>query len=319
MLRTGSQAAGASDHHLLPAPWTGATPPPRPSARAWRGERRRGCGEAPRELRASARKAKERRAQGTNMHLEGAPVMPALAKAPGWDPPRGRRGWDGTRGRLACQGSRAAHSLNDWPFLFSAADGRGRPVPPGHRKGTVSSLGPSCGQCGTRAPQACGSFTRAWVRPSLPSPSPLPPTGKQAPPASRSPRVTQHPHRCTTPTSRPRSKEPQVHPERQSPGRRRADAKSQPSCRPPVLPHLLAPPGCSARAPTAAGGGQRCPGWEQRQTWGRGGAHGCPELPLLSGTPGRRRAHPPSARQVPALKLDTRPSGGRAAPGEAPQ
>ncbi|CAD7679891.1 unnamed protein product [Nyctereutes procyonoides] len=264
VLRTGSQAAGASDHHLLPAPWTGATPPPRPSARAWRGERRRGCGEAPRELRASARKAKERRAQGTNMHLEGAPVMPALAKAPGWDPPRGRRGWDGTRGRLACQGSRAAHSLNDWPFLFSAADGRGRP---------------------------------------------------QAPPASRSPRVTQHPHRCTTPTSRPRSKEPQVHPERQSPGRRRADAKSQPSCRPPVLPHLLAPPGCSARAPTAAGGGQRCPGWEQRQTWGRGGAHGCPELPLLSGTPGRRRAHPPSARQVPALKLDTRPSGGRAAPG----
>ena len=238
--------------------------------------------------------------------------MPALAKAPGRDPPHGRRGWDGTGGRLACQGSRAAHSLNDRPFLFSAADGdgrgRGRPVLPGHRKGTVSSLGPSCRRRGTRAPQACGSFARAWVRLSLLSPSPLPPTGRRAPPAPRCPRVTQHPRGCTTPTSRPRSKEPQVHPERQSLGRRRADAKSQPSCRPAVLPHLPAPPGCSAQAPTASGGGQGCPGWEQRQTWGRGGAHGCPELPLLSGAPGRQHAHPPSARQVPALKLDRGPA-----------
>ncbi|XP_035566976.2 translation initiation factor IF-2-like [Canis lupus dingo] len=132
--------------------------------------------------------------------------------------------------------------------------------------------------------------------------------GRRAPPAPRCPRVTQHPRGCTTPTSRPRSKEPQVHPERQSLGRRRADAKSQPSCRPAVLPHLPAPPGCSAQAPTASGGGQGCPGWEQRQTWGRGGAHGCPELPLLSGAPGRQHAHPPSARQVPALKLDRGPA-----------
>ncbi|XP_072670606.1 uncharacterized protein [Canis lupus baileyi] len=132
--------------------------------------------------------------------------------------------------------------------------------------------------------------------------------GRRAPPAPRCPRVTQHPRGCTTPTSRPRSKEPQVHPERQSLGRRQADAKSQPSCRLAVLPHLPAPPGCSAQAPTASGGGQGCPGWEQRQTWGRGGAHGCPELPLLSGAPGRQHAHPPSARQVPALKLDRGPA-----------
>eukprot|EP00071_Canis_lupus_P037475 XP_022271032.1 uncharacterized protein LOC111094494 [Canis lupus familiaris] len=268
VLRTGGQAAGASDHHPLPRSLDRGHPPPRPSARALSGERRRGCREAPQELRASARKAKERRAQGTNMHLEGAPVMPALAKAPGRDPPRGRRGWDGTGGRLACQGSRAAHSLNDRPFLFSAADAEACfPLPRFH---------PQAGE-------------RPLPRGAQGSPSTL--AGARLPPPGPDPK-------------NPKS----IFPERQSLGRRRADAKSQPSCRPAVLPHLPAPPGCSAQAPTASGGGQGCPGWEQRQTWGRGGAHGCPELPLLSGAPGRQHAHPPSARQVPSLKLDRGPA-----------
>ena len=181
-------------------------------------------------------------------------------------------------------------------------------------------MGPSCRRRGTRAPQACGSFARAWVRLSLLSPSPLPPTGRRAPPAPRCPRVTQHPRGCTTPTSRPRSKEPQVHLSRkaepgQTSGRRQVTTILQAGGSPP-------PAGSTwvlSSGPDSLGWRPGVPRVGAEADMGTGRRPRVPRAAPSLRRPRETARSPTQCSAGPSTKAGPRPSGGRAAPGEAPR